>query len=268
MTGEPGSPFGALMRRWRRYRGLSQLGLAFQVGSTPRHVSFLETGRSRPSRQMVLRLGETLGVPLRGRNQLLAAAGLPPAYLEAPVTGAELAPYRAAIDQLLRAHEPYPAMVVDAHWCVLLANGACAALFGGDVAGVNMVRHMIANPASARAIVNWTEVAWAGLTRLREQLDRAPFDDELRALVALAESVVAGRPRPASPPAALVVCPWFRIGDDVVRTIGMAARFDQVAEVTLDELRIELFYPLDAASERFFRARARSGTRAVRSRTG
>jgi hypothetical protein len=108
-----------------------------------------------------------------------------------PVTGAELAPYRGAVDQLLNAHEPYPAMVVDAHWCVVFANGACAALFGGDVVGANMVRHMVANPAAAEAIVNWPEVAWAGLARLRQQLDRAPVDEELRALVTLAAT--AGR---------------------------------------------------------------------------
>ncbi len=259
VTSEPASLFGARLRRWRRHRAISQLALALQIGSTARHVSFLETGRSRPSRQMVLRLGEALGTSLRERNQLLVAAGFPPAYPEAPLTGAELAPYRHAIDRLLRAHEPYPAMVVDAHWCVVFANRACATLFGGEVVGANMVRHMIANRAAAQAIVNWPEVAWAGLTRLRRQLDQAPLDEELRALVTLAESAVLDLARQATPPADLVVCPWFRIGDEVVRTIGMAARFDQVAEVTLDELRIELFYPLDAAAERFFRARS-SGT--------
>jgi transcriptional regulator with XRE-family HTH domain len=105
---ETASPFGARLRRWRRHRGISQLTLAGQVGSTPRHISFLETGRSRPSRQMVLRLGEVLAVSLRERNQLLAAAGLPDVYPQAPVTGPQLAPYRAAIDRLLHAHQPYP----------------------------------------------------------------------------------------------------------------------------------------------------------------
>ena len=256
MSSEPASPFGARLRRWRRHRALSQLALAVEIGSTARHVSFLETGRSRPSRQMVLRLGEALGMPLRERNQLLAAAGLAPAYPETAVTAAELAPYRAAIERLLRAHEPYPAMAVDAHWRVVFANSACAALFGGDVVGSNLVRRMIADPVAAQGIVNWPEVAWAGLTRLRQQLDQAPLDDELRALVTLAERVVADLPQPAAPPRDPVVCPWFRVGGEVVRTIGMAARFDQAAEVTLDELRVELLYPLDAAAERFFRARS------------
>ena len=102
-------------------------------------------------------------------------------------------------------------------------------------------------------MVNWSEVAWAGLGRLRQQLQRTPFDEELRALVALAETAVAELPGPAAPGPELVVCPWFRVGDNVIRTIGMVARFDAAADVTLDELRIELTYPQDAAAERFFR---------------
>jgi methyl coenzyme M reductase subunit C-like uncharacterized protein (methanogenesis marker protein 7) len=100
---------------------------------------------------------------------------------------------------------------------------------------------------------HWAEVAWAGLGRLHQQLQRTPFDEELRALVALAETAVAELPRPAAPGPEPVVCPWFRVGDNVIRTIGMVARFDAAADVTLDELRIELTYPQDAAAERFFR---------------
>ncbi len=144
-------------------------------------------------------------------------------------------------------------MLVDGHWTVLAANRPCARLFGGDLVGVNIVRVFVANPAAAAGVVNWPEVAWAGLERLRQQLDRAPFDDELRDLVALAETAMAGLARPATPGPEVVMCPWFRVGDQVVRTIGMAARFDPVSEVTLDELRVELIYPLDADAERFFR---------------
>jgi len=102
-------------------------------------------------------------------------------------------------------------------------------------------------------IVSWTEVAWAGLDRLRLHLSRVPFDDELRTLVALAETALADVPRPAPAESGLMVCPWFRVGEKVIRTIAMVARFDHVAEVTLDELRVELMYPADAAAERFFR---------------
>jgi len=251
--GRPASPFGARLRRWRDHRGLSQLSLAAMAGSTARHISFLETGRSRPSRQMVLRLSDVLGVGLRGANELLHAAGLPAAYGVADLASQDLAPYRAAIEQLLNAHEPYPAMVLDARFTVVFANGACAALFGPQVVGSNFVRDALADPAIAETIVNWPEVAWAGLDRLRQQVRQAPFDEELHSLVATAEAALDGMSRPPPAEAGLMVCPWFRVGGQVVRTIAMVARFDHTGDVTLDELRVELMYPLDADAERFFR---------------
>jgi transcriptional regulator with XRE-family HTH domain len=247
------SPFGARLRQWRRRRGISQLRLAAEVGSTPRYISFLETGRSRPSREMVGRLGAALGVSLREQKQLLHAAGVPAAYPQAQLGDPDLAAFRAAIDRLLEAHLPYPALVVDGRWNVVAANRACAPLFGGDLVGANMIRRYFGDRAAAEWMVNWAEVAWAGLGRLRQQLQRTPFDEELRALVGLAEAAVADLPRPAAPGAEPVVCPWFRVGDNVIRTIGMVARFDAAADVTLDELRVELTYPQDAAAERFFR---------------
>jgi transcriptional regulator with XRE-family HTH domain len=254
MNREPAaSPFGARLRRWRAHRGISQLALAAKVGSTPRHLSFLETGRSRPSRDMVLRLGEALDVTLRERNQLLQAAGLPQAYPQADLSGHELAPHRAALDRLLQAHLPYPAMVLDRHWTVLMANPASVRLYGTDVVGTNLVRAFLTNPAAREAVVNWAELAWAGLDRLRHQLDRAPFDNTLADLVRHAESTLAGVARPREPSPDPVLCPWFRIGNQVIKTIGIAARFDPTAEITLDELRIELLYPLDTTAERFFR---------------
>ncbi|HZM84302.1 MAG TPA: hypothetical protein VFC19_51945 [Candidatus Limnocylindrales bacterium] len=128
---------------------------------------------------------------------------------------------------------------------------------GGDLVGANIVRRFLADPAATRqAIVNWAEVSWAALDRLRHQRDRAPLDEQLAEMVGLAEAAVSGVSRPQSPSSDLVVCPWFRVGDKVVKTIGIVARFDSTAEVTLDELRIELTYPLDEASDRFFREQA------------
>jgi transcriptional regulator with XRE-family HTH domain len=148
------SPFGALLRRWRGHRGLSQLALAAQAGTTTRHLSFLETGRSRPSQEMVLRIGQALGIPLREQNRLLEAAGLPPVYPEADLDDADLAPFRAAIEQLLTAHLPYPAIVLDERWNVRMANTACAALFGDGLVGCNLAHHYFADPAAAQAMVN------------------------------------------------------------------------------------------------------------------
>jgi transcriptional regulator with XRE-family HTH domain len=249
------SPFGTRLRQWRQQRGLSQLSLAGQVGSTGRHISFLETGRSRPSRQMVLRLADTLAMGRRDTNDLLHAAGLPASYPTANVDSADLAPFRAAVDRMLAAHEPYPGMVLDGHFTVRAANAPCRVLFGQDLVGVNFVRDALANPAAAAGIVNWPEVAWAGVDRLRRQRRMTPFDAELGRLVTLAETALSGVPRP-EPSGELLVCPWFRIGDRVVRTVAMVARFDHPAETTLDELRVELLYPMDEDAERFFRSSA------------
>jgi transcriptional regulator with XRE-family HTH domain len=252
MDEQAGSPFGTRLRQWRQQRGLSQLALASRIGSTSRHISFLETGRSRPSRQMTLRLADALDVGPRETNRLLHAAGLPASYPQATLDGADLGPYRASIERMLAAHEPYPGMVLDGYFTVLLANDACARLFGSDLVGANFVRDALTNPATAGMIVNWAEVAWSGLDRLRRLLDRHPFDEDLLALVAAAEAALDTVPRPTTEPG-VVVCPTFRIGDIEVRTVAMVARFDQPAEVTLDELRVELIYPFDDAANRFFR---------------
>lgn len=127
---------------------------------------------------------------------------------------------------------------------------------GQQVVGSNFVRDAITNPAMAQAIVNWPETAWAGLDRLRESARHAPLDQDLRSLISLAEAALASTPRPAAADAGLMVCPWFRVGDTVVRTIAMTAGFDHAADVTLDELRVELMYPLDEDAERYFRGQA------------
>jgi hypothetical protein len=204
---------------------------------------------------MVLRLAEILGMGKRDTNDLLQAAGLPASYPTVGLVSPDLAPYRAAVDRMLAAHEPYPGMVLDRHFTVLAANAGCRALFGADLVGVNFVRDALTDPAAAQAIVNWPEVAWAGLDRLRRQHRLSPFDSELGQLVALAEVALAGVSRPERA-GQLLICPWIRVGGQVIRTIAMVARFDHPAETTLDELRVELMYPMDDTAEQFFRSAA------------
>ena len=116
------APLGSLLRDWRQRRRLSQLDLALEAGVSARHLSFVETGRSKPSREMVLHLAEQLDVPLRDRNQLLLAAGFAPAYGEHALDAPEMAPVREALDRILNGHEPYPAVVVDRWWNLVAAN--------------------------------------------------------------------------------------------------------------------------------------------------
>jgi transcriptional regulator with XRE-family HTH domain len=141
-----GSSFGQRLRRWRTQRGLSQLALANSAGTTPRHVSFLETGRSRPQRDIVLRLGDALALPLREINAMLQAAGLTPSFAHQPWQAADLAPFRAAIDTMLAAHLPYPALVLDSHTTVLQVNAACDRLFGPGLVASNFVRDVLSSP--------------------------------------------------------------------------------------------------------------------------
>jgi transcriptional regulator with XRE-family HTH domain len=234
------------------HRGVSQLALASRAGTTSRHVSFLETGRSRPSREMVLRLGRALAVPLRGVNDLLTAAGLAPAYPHTPFQAEDLARRRgddARRSSALsgagarRPHQRDPRQL-------RLQTGSSAWI------SPDATSYAISWPIRVRAkgIDNWPLVAWAGLDRLRTLLDRSPFDAELARLVRVAESALASTPRPETAAGTpLTVCPRFRRDGRLIRAIVIAARFDAPVEVTLDELHIELIYPADAESEAFFR---------------
>src|SRR5215217_3375532 len=137
------APLGGLLKDWRQRRRMSQLDLALEAGVSARHLSFLETGRSKPSREMVIHLSEQLDVPLRDRNQLLLAAGFAPAYTEQPLDAPEMAPVRDALERILKGHEPYPAVVVDRWWELVAAN-ASVALFTGLAAP-----HLLQPPVNA-----------------------------------------------------------------------------------------------------------------------
>lgn len=146
----------------------------------------------------------------------------------------------------------YPALVVDRHWNVVRANRGAARLFGDELVGTNLVRRYFGDPSAADAIVNWRDVAWAGLTRLRDQVEASPFDDELRALF------WSPTRKCATPPGRSLSAAEMRHRGPrprrvrVIRTVGMVMRFDTAIELTLDELRIELTYPADETARRFF----------------
>ncbi|PPK95406.1 helix-turn-helix protein [Kineococcus xinjiangensis] len=246
---QPSPPFAAALRSWRRQRSTSQLALATAAGTTTRHLSFLETGRSRPSAAMVHRLAEALTLPLRARNDLLASAGFPPAYEENPLGAPDLQPFRAVVSRLLQRHEPYPAFAVDGRWNLVDANAPAAALLAGEER--NLVR-LLFTGAWRPMVDNWDEVALLGLRRLEDDVARHPGDPELLDLLDLATTATRGIPPRTHPGSPLVLCPHFRIDGRIVRTVGMVARFSSARDVTLDELRVELVYPADAEAEAFF----------------
>lgn len=248
-------PFGSGLRHWRRMRGVSQLELASTAATTTRHLSFLETGRSRPSRQMVERLGDALQIPLRERNRLLELAGLAPAYPEGDLAADDLAPFGRVIERLLASHDPFPGFVLDRHWTIIDQNRATELVFAGSEER-NIVRLTLGEWRNA--IENWQEVAVALLARLSVDLMRFPDDEMLLELHTAVRAALDETPRPHEPSTGRVICPRFRFDGSLVRTITVAARFESVADVTLDEARVELIYPQDVASERFFEDRFRA----------
>ena len=249
------TPFGSSLRRWRSLGRLSQLELAHRAGTTPRHLSFLETGRSRPTRGMVARLAEALALPLRERNALFTAAGFAPDYPETALEDADLAPFRAVLSSMLDAHEPFPGFVIDGHWTVLHATPAAAALLPPEPASRNLVELMFAG-AWRELIDNWADIAQPVARRLQRESAARPADERLAELADLARGAAGIADTPAGLAVTSeerVLCPHFRWGERVIRTVSVAATFGQPLDVTLDELRVELFFPLDAEAEQAMR---------------
>jgi transcriptional regulator with XRE-family HTH domain len=256
---------GPLLRDWRRRRRMSQLDLGLEAGVSPRHLSFIETGRSRPSAEMVLQLAEALSVPLRERNALLLAAGYAPAYGQRDLDAPEMGPVREAIDRLLRAHEPYPAVVIDRHWGLVAGNSAIPFLTTGVAdhllePPVNVLRLSLHPEGMAPRIANLGEWKAHLLHRLRRQasvtadLELARLYKELRALPC-SEPV----PRVTTPAAGDVVVPLrYRLGDDrVLSFVSMTAILGTPMDVTLENLAVEAFYPADAETGSYLRSRSR-----------
>ena len=253
-------PVGSLLREWRQRRRLSQLELALDAEVSTRHLSCVETGRAQPSREMVLRLAERLEVPLRERNRLLTAAGFAPMYGERRLDDPALDAARAAVDLVLRGHEPYPALAVDRHWNLVSYNRAVPPLLAGVSAEllappVN-VMHLSLHPQGlAPRILNlaqWREHAFA---RLRQQI-AACADPQLEALFESLQRYPAPAPlRDAAPADAAMVVP-LKIDSPagVLSLFGTTTVFGTPVDVTLSELALETFFPADEATATALRA--------------
>lgn len=203
---------------------------------------------------MVIRLCEALAVPLRERNRMLIAAGLVATYAEEAYEAPRYERARAAVQQLLTAHEPYPAILVHKDGAVISANRGANRLFGTDLTGENLMDWIFSRGDPSKTIANWPQVAHATLSRMRADAALDPSNEQIQAALQATEQAVRSLDRTESAGDELVVCPWFIADGQVVRTMAIAARFDNAVDVTLDELRIELIYPLDDAAEEFFRS--------------
>ncbi|MET4925980.1 helix-turn-helix transcriptional regulator [Streptomyces sp. PSRA5] len=248
---------GGLLREWRHSRQLSQLDLALAADVSPRYVSLVETGRSRPSADMVLRLAAQLDVPLRHRNRLLVAAGFAPRYRERPLDEPDMSAVRDAVSRVLRAHEPYPALVVDRRWNIVMAN-APVDLFLADVdpallvAPVNMVRLGLDPRGLASRIVNLADVRSSLRARLSRQVARAG-DPVLGALYD--EFFAEDGPQRSAPSRETEVATSmiFRFQGRELSLFSTITTFGTPQDITLDEISIESYYPADAASAALLR---------------
>jgi len=260
----PPRSVGEHLREWRQRRRLSQLDLALEANVSSKHLSFVETGRARPSRDMILHLAERLDIPLREQNILLVSAGYAAAFPERPLDDPALAVAREAVEVVLKGHEPYPALAVDRHWRLVAANAAVAPLLtGADPAllepPVNVLRLSLHPDGVAPRIVNLAEWRAHILMRLRQQIE-VSADPVLAALY----DELSGYPAPSVDPRKPPARPNNEFGNVVVPLQLASAQgtlsffstttvFGTPIDVTLAELAIEAFFPADAATAEILR---------------
>jgi transcriptional regulator with XRE-family HTH domain len=260
VTVSPSSSVGALLKQWRERRRMSQLDLSMEAEISSRHLSFIETGRSHPSREMVLLLAEALDVPPRARNDLLAAAGYAPIYRESGLDAPEMVQFRRALDFMLRQQEPYPAIVLDRYWNILLANegaGRFTEAFleptTADALGAPNAMRLIFHPQALRPyILNWEPTAAALIQWLHRDLLRSA-DAGIRFLL---DELLAypGVPRnwrtlDLDAPTAPFLAIEMQKGDLSLSFFTTLTTLGTPYDITLHELRIESFFPADEATD-------------------
>jgi transcriptional regulator with XRE-family HTH domain len=252
---ETGAGLGELLRYWRNVRGRSQLELAADARTTPRYVSFVETGRAQASRRMVIRLASALDVPLRERNTLLLAAGYAPLYSAGSLDATEFARVHGALTSMLAHHDPFPAVVMDRGWNVIRANTGAERLFGGLLAPdplpepANVLRLMIEPGPVRDAVSNWDVVVPALLERARREAVGGVLDAVTSALVdglrsaAEVEALVGEIPPAVASAPVIDVC--FELAGTSLSFFSVVSTIGTPIDVTAQELRVEAFFPSD-----------------------
>lgn len=257
----PSGELGNLLRYWRDMRGTSQLDLSLEAGISQRQISFIESGRSVPGRETLLTLAQALDVPLRERNALLLAAGYAPMYSEAPWNAQEMNGVIRALERVVRQHEPFPAIVMDRHWNVLMTNDAAPRFFNCFIdmtvrQGPRNMLHLIFDPQGMRPFVaDWDNVARSLLQRVhRESVGRVIDDGTARLLdELLAYPDVPGdwktAPLPSASPAMPVIPIGFVHGADVLNYFSMVTSVGAPQNIAAQELRLECMFPVDDKTE-------------------
>jgi len=248
--------FGPALRNWRTRRRFSQMDLALEAEISTRHLSFLETGRARPSREMVLKLAERLEVPIRERNALLSLAGFAAVHAERSLDAPDMAAARFAIERLLKAHEPFPALAVDRAWTLVMANAAVAPLMAGAAAHlleppVNVLRLSLHPEGLAPRIRNLPEWRAHALERLRAQFAASADPAILALLDELWAYPAPSGPAGTSTPGSLIATPLvIDTPDGPLSFLSTTTVFGTPLDVTLSEIAIEAFFPADEETGR------------------
>ena len=244
------SDFSGTLRTWRKARRLSQLDLAGEADVSARHISFLESGRAQPSREMITRLSDALTLPLDARNQMLTHAGFAARYPGRAWNDADMAPVRGAIDHMLSTHDPYPALALDRLWTVLDMNDGAAHLYGlMGVGRGDSLLDLLRSPDLPNQIENWPQVAYHTCQRLRTE---SAAQGGVAALDATADhlSQCAAHDTLMRSP---VVPTILRVGEARLSLFATIAQFGTPEDVALEEMRVELFFPADEVSAALLR---------------
>ena len=239
--------FGSLIKDWRSQRRMSQLDLALSAEVSARHISFLETGRARPSRAMVQALSESLDVPRATRNVLLNAAGFAQSYVARDLEDNEMAAVREAMDWTLERHCPYPAIAVDRHWRLVRLNAVAAALLEPMEleAGDSMLDAFLTGSAFAKALENGQEITRYMLARLRTESAHLGGDEILDAAIVKLSAMVGDGPPSSLERMPAIIPAQFRAGDVVLSLFSTIAQFGSTEDIALADLKIELMFPAD-----------------------
>lgn len=256
------APLGAMLREWRSRRHQSQLALALQAGVSQRHLSFVESGRAQPSREMVLHLAEQLDVPLRERNRLLVAAGFAPVFPERPLDDPALGAVRRAVERVLEAHEPYPALAIDRQWTLLAANRAVGPLLAGAASSllqppVNVLRLSLHPDGLAPRIVNLPQWRTYLLQRLQRECELTG-DATGEQLLGELRAYPTPSSRRTAPPVAhadsrVFVPLQLEMEARVLSFIGTTTVFGTPVDVTVAEIALECFFPADDVTAEYLR---------------
>ena len=241
--------FSHALKTWRAARRFSQLDLALEAEISARHLSFLETGRANPSREMVVRLGEALQLPLDARNQMLTQAGFASHYRGRDWDDADMVPVRRAIAWQLERHQPYPGLALDRYWTIRQANGTAAVLFGHFGLGLgDSLLDLLMSEAMPNVIENWPEVAHHAAIRLRTESAAFGGISEFDRVIAHLSEVAPPKSQPTGP----VIPTILNLGSQRIAMFATLSQFGTPEDLLLDDLKIELYFPMDDATEALF----------------